>query len=291
MKKPAALFFLISVFLVSCSLKKAQDEPKSKAEIETIASPTNRVKLNSEIEWEKLNPARGNASPEAGTIWGDRNGEVATGFLAKFSDGFSSPPHIHNVTYRAVVISGTIHNDDPQAENMWMKPGSFWTQPVGESHITSATGSNNIAYVEIDKGPYLVKPTTEAFDNGERPVNIDASNVVWLNVNETNLIDSSFTADESPQVSFLWANNGLQGNFIKLPAGFNGKLRSNGAVFHAIVISGELNYQMLNQESPLLLDPGSYFTSEEKSIHALAVKPNAESIIYVRSDENFSIVK
>ena len=59
-------------------------------------------------------------------------------------DGFSSPPHIHNVTYRAMVIKGLVHNDDPEAENMWMPPGSFWTQPAGEAHITSAKGEENI---------------------------------------------------------------------------------------------------------------------------------------------------
>ena len=59
------------------------------------------VVLTSEIEWEQLNPARGDKSPQAGTLWGDRKGTVPTGFLAKFVDGFSSPPHIHNATYRA----------------------------------------------------------------------------------------------------------------------------------------------------------------------------------------------
>ena len=56
------------------------------------------------VKWEKLNPARGDKSPKAGTLWGDRKGKVATGFLAKFLDGFSSPPHIHNVSYRATYI-------------------------------------------------------------------------------------------------------------------------------------------------------------------------------------------
>lgn len=85
----------------------------------------------SEVEWEKMNPARGDKSPQAGTLWGDRKGKVPTGFLAKFVDGFSSPPHIHNATYRAVVISGLIHNDDPAAAESWMPTGSFWTQPKG----------------------------------------------------------------------------------------------------------------------------------------------------------------
>ena len=118
----------------------------------------------SKVNWEKLNPARGDKSPQAGTIWGDRKGEVETAFLAKFVDGFSSPPHIHNVSYRAIVIDGLIHNDDPKAANMWMPTGSYWTQPAGESHITSAKGKNNIALVEIDKGPYLVKPIKQKFD-------------------------------------------------------------------------------------------------------------------------------
>ena len=106
----------------------------------SVTNPTNKVKHSSEIEWEQLNPARGDQSPQAGTIWGDRKGEVATGFLAKFVDGFSSPPHIHNVSYRALVLEGLVHNDDPGASEMWMPTGSFWTQPAGEPHITSAKG-------------------------------------------------------------------------------------------------------------------------------------------------------
>ena len=150
--------------------------------ISTAAGPTNEVILASEVDWEQLNPARGDKSPKAATLWGDRRGPVPTGFLAKFVDGFSSPPHIHNITYRAVVISGAIHNDDPAAAKMWMSPGSFWTQPKGEIHITAAKGSNTIALVEIDKGPYLVLPKEQAFDSGERPINLDASNIVWVDV-------------------------------------------------------------------------------------------------------------
>lgn len=86
------------------------------------------VLLQSDVQWTPLNPARGDQSPQAGTLWGDRTNSGASGFLVQFVDGFSSPPHIHNVTYRGVVISGLIHNDDPKAEKMWMPEGSFWTQ-------------------------------------------------------------------------------------------------------------------------------------------------------------------
>ena len=159
---------LSSIVTAACAARRSQP------------SQAHEVVLISEVKWEKLNPARGDKSPQAGTLWGDRKGPVPTGFLAKFVDGFSSPPHIHNATYRAVVISGSIHNDDPDAADMWMPAGSFWTQPKGEVHITAARGATNMALVEIDKGPYLVLPVEEAFDSGERPVNVDASNIVWV---------------------------------------------------------------------------------------------------------------
>jgi hypothetical protein len=89
------------------------------------AEPTSKVVLTSEVNWEQLNPARGDKSPKAGTLWGDRNGPGPTGFLLKPADGFKSPPHIHNVSYRGVVISGLVHNDDPNADDMWMPTGSF----------------------------------------------------------------------------------------------------------------------------------------------------------------------
>ncbi|SMP67609.1 protein of unknown function, partial [Neorhodopirellula lusitana] len=172
---------------------------------EHAAKPTSNVVLASEVDWTPLNPARGDASPKAATLWGDRAGTQATGFLVQFADGFSSPPHIHNVTYRGMVISGGVHNDDEAAEPMWMPAGSFWTQPAGAPHITAARGLTT-AYIEIDKGPYLVMPTEEAFDRGERPVNVDASNIVWLGPSSTTWIQSAATKApaKQPQIAFLW---------------------------------------------------------------------------------------
>ncbi|OIQ28486.1 MAG: hypothetical protein BM564_08775 [Bacteroidetes bacterium MedPE-SWsnd-G2] len=263
--------------LSSCVNPQKQKEQKLADEIE---NPTNKVVLSSEIVWEKLNPDRGALSPQAGTIWGDRNDSVPTGFLAKFVDGFSSPPHIHNVTYRAVVISGLIHNDDPNAEQMWMKPGSFWTQPVGEPHITAAKGEENIALVEIDYGPYLVKPLTEAFDDGERPVNIDGSNVVWLNSDKCNWVNP----DSKAELSFLWRNKEYNGLFIKLPKGYDGVIESNGMVLHAVVIQGGLDYKMPQNKDVKGLDVGSYFGSSDRAFHSIVTNSDVETILYVRTN-------
>ena len=81
---------------------------------------TSEVVKRSEVEFIPLNPARGNLSPKSGKLWGNiRKGEPS-GMLVTFADGFQSPPHIHNITYRAVVISGAVYNGDPLAEKMWM---------------------------------------------------------------------------------------------------------------------------------------------------------------------------
>lgn len=97
-----------------------------------------------------------------------------------------------------MVVKGLIHNDDPSAEKMWMPQGSFWTQPAGESHITASKGES-IAYVEIDIGPYLVKPTDDNFDNGEQPINISKNNLIWLDKDKVKMI----MTDKS-EVAFLW---------------------------------------------------------------------------------------
>lgn len=275
---------VLVLFLGSCQGIGQITKDTGNDTLEEIENPTNKVLLSSEIIWEKLNPARGDQSPLAGTIWGNRNGTRATGFLAKFVDGFSSPPHIHNVTYRAVVIKGAIHNDDPNAEKMWMESGSFWTQPQGESHITAAKGEENMALVEIDNGPYLVKPITSSFDNGERPLNVDAANVVWLNSEQTNWIDTKSNAE----ISFLWENKDSKGVFVKLPKGFSGTIHTDGTVVHAVVIRGELKYTLPQNQEMKILDPGSSFSSTSKAIHNL-INPGNEVLLYIRTNGRIEI--
>jgi hypothetical protein len=136
------------------------------------AHAKDKVIAAKDVEWGYLNPARGDQSPGAADLWGDRTKDTATGMLVRFNKGFESPPHIHNITYRGIVIEGEMHNDDPNAAKMWMPTGSFWTQPAGEDHTTAAIDKTNLIYLEIDEGPYLVKPPKEHFDNGERPINV-----------------------------------------------------------------------------------------------------------------------
>lgn len=281
MKKTIVLV-LLSFIVTQCKSPKDKEAAAKQS--------TNKVVLSSEINWEPLNPARGGNSPKAGTVWGNRKDTVPTGFLAKFKDGFSSPPHIHNVSYRALVISGEIHNDDADADEMWMSVGSFWTQPAGAPHITAAKGTENIAYVEIDSGPYLVKPIEKAFDNGEKPVNIDASNIVWLGADKTSVIEKNKEVKNEAKVTFLWEKNGIQGTLIKLPLDFKGIIESTGAIFYAIVIQGELSYQESINKETKVLDPGSYFNSQGVSKHQISVDSKKECLVYIRANNNYKVI-
>ncbi|MEO1375118.1 MAG: DUF4437 domain-containing protein [Cyanobacteria bacterium J06635_10] len=279
-------FLLLALALFVTALGCAQIASQ-RIEPESAANPTSEVVLKSEIQWGPLNPARGDNSPKAGTLWGDRTASGPSGFLVEFVDGFSSPPHIHNVTYRGMVISGLIHNDDPNAEKMWLPKDSFWTQPAGGVHITAAKGSNNLAYIEIEDGPYLVLPPEKAFSSSEKPINVDVSNIVW--VNQPGITDSA----NGPKVAFLWGKpqgNQLNGTLIKLPPEFTGKIRSYGSTFGAVVIQGQPQYQVPNDTEIKTLVPGSYFSSKGKSVHQVSSKAGEESIIYVRTNGKFDVI-
>lgn len=272
----SALACALMLGTVGASLALADTTPK----MEVV--PVNEVK------WSPLNPLRGDLSPGAGKLWGDRTGGGPSGFLVRFKKGFSSPPHIHNVTYRGVVIRGLVHNDDPDAAKMWMPTGSFWTQPAGEVHITAAEGDENLAYIEIGDGPYLVRPAKQSFDNGERPINVDVSNIVWVNPR------NAPASGNGAKMAYLWGEprDGHQnGTLVKLPAGFRGEMRSSGTSLRAIVIQGETSHQTHGVGGPQSLEPGSYFGSQEDGVHQVSCDAKVECLIYAHTIGELSIAQ
>ena len=238
-----------------------------------------------ELMWGYLNPLRGDKSPRAADLWGDRTKNIATGMLVGFKKGFSSPPHIHNITYRGVVIEGLMHNDDPGAEKMWLPAGSYWTQPAGENHITAANGDTNLIFLEINSGPYLVKPTNQQFDDGERPINVHASNVVWLDETESVLLDGG-----NIDIAYLWETRHpkpVAGYLLKLGAGFTGQISITASEFRAVVVRGDVSYKSDETSETLPLLQSSYFRSTGAFKHEL--KANEDSTIYVRTNGKLKV--
>ncbi len=242
-----------------------------------------------EVVWTPLNPARGKLGPRAATLWGDRTNMGKTGFLVSFRKGFASPPHIHNVSYRGIVISGRIHNDDPAAEDMWLTPESYWTQPAGHVHITSAHADTNLAYIEIDQGPYLVRPTSEAFDNGETSLNLDRSNLVWINTAD---IEWTGKPGRTTQLAFLWGRpnaDTMFGSLLRLPAGFRGSLRSGASEFRALTILGQTGLSTPNTEEKRALAPGSYFGSDGVASFDISCNGPTICTLYLATADTFSL--
>ncbi len=231
--------------------------------------------LASKVDWQQLNPARGDESPKAATLWGDRKGKVATGFLFHGVDGFKSPPHVHNVSYRGIVLRGLIHNDDEAAPSMWMPKLSFWTQPKGQAHITAVKGPDSLAYIEIDSGPYLVRPTEQAFDSPERPVNVDASNLVWV------------SAAKGVQTAFLWgAIEGKErnGRMIRLPVDSKAVLYSQGAEFRLVVTQGTPTLHPTGER----MEIGSYLRSSGGGVK-VSCEGSEGCIFYVHTRGGFEV--
>jgi uncharacterized protein DUF4437 len=239
-----------------------------------------RVVTPAQLDWTPLNPKRGKKGPQAATLWGDRTGTGASGFLVRFVDGFSSPPHIHNVSYRALVVHGELHNAAPEAPMTWMPTASYWTQPKGASHITSARGARNVAYVEIDEGPYLVHPPEDAFESGEVAINVDFSNLVWVSPFQV------ASQTRRVEMAYLWGQPtgpGRHGLLLRIPAGQDVKLISNQGM-RAVVISGQLNHRHGSDAAAVTLDPGSHFSSEStRTGHHLEARDDI-AFLYVRAD-------
>lgn len=237
------------------------------------------------VNWGYLNPLRGDLSPGAADLWGNRTKDLATGMLVRFSKGFESPPHIHNITYRGIVIEGMMHNDAPDATKMWMPAGSFWTQPAGEDHTTAANGESNLIYLEIDHGPYLVKSSNNAFDNGERALNLHKDNMVWLDSSELQNIHV-----EGVKSTFLWHSTAdIKGSMIKLPAGFKGSIDTKAKEFRAVVISGEVEYRSVDVQKAQPLAPGSYFESTDDFSHEITNISQGETTIYIRTNSLYQV--
>jgi hypothetical protein len=188
-----------------------------------------------------------------------------------------------------MVIKGLIHNDDPHAEAMWMPTGSFWTQPKGAAHITAAKGTDTLAYIEIEEGPYLVRPVEEAFQSEERPVNVDASDIVWLNASEiigNVLIDAPTPADDA-KIAYLWGDphdDDPSGILVKLRAGSAGMMRSNRSTYRAVVIQGSPAHHTVDGSDPTIMGPGSYIGSNGASAR-VSCESREDCILYVRMED------
>ncbi|WP_298301151.1 DUF4437 domain-containing protein [uncultured Erythrobacter sp.] len=235
-----------------------------------------------EVDYIPLNPARGDAAPQAGVLWGDIRSDTASGTLLRFADGFSSPPHIHNITYRAVVIEGQLHNAPPNAPMNWMGPGSFWVQAAVEDHITAAKpGSSALAFLEIETGPYLVEPSSEAFRPLDTSLNLEASDIEWSSIAEEKWI-SSKTAGSAGEFAVLWGDPVSGARLIKLSKDAPVRLKFDTSDLRAVVVQGAIEQHVPSVSDPTPIGPGGFFRASI-AIENVLTCTTEECLVYLRT--------
>jgi len=77
----------------------------------------------------------------------------------------------------------------------------------------------------------------------------------------------------------------LNGSFVKIPAGFEGEIKSSASVFRGVIISGEAQYK--SSDEIVGLEAGSYFGSDKEQIHSIS--SDKETVIYIRTNNKFEI--
>ena len=95
-------------------------------------------------------------------------------------------------------------------------------------------------------------------------------------------------------MAYLWGHlEGDQpnGTFIKLPAGFKGKLHSTASTFRAVVIQGQIQYSETEAKTTAKnLVPGSYFGSKGDWTHHITADEDQETILYIRSEGSYQLL-
>ena len=66
---------------------------------------------------------------------------------------------------------------------------------------------------------------------------------------------------------------------------------STGEILHAVIIKGELNYMMPENNEVKFLDPGSYFNSSGKSVHSIRNKSTNEAVVYIRTNGSINVLE
>ena len=130
-------------------------------------------------------------------------------------------------------------------------------------------------------------PSDEQFDNGERPLNLHNSNIVWLEESHAHHIDA-----DDVEIAFLWGSVSESepgGSLVKLPAGFKGEMLTEASEFRAIVIEGEIRYKSSDVEEEQTLRAGSYFVSSRDFTHEVSVQSDSGATLYIRSNDRFQI--
>ncbi len=88
-----------------------------------------------QVDYQPLNPARGDASPQAGTLWGDLDDGGLSASFVKLPAGHTSDLSVESDRLRAVIVDGAlIHSVAGLETQSELGAGGFFESDAGVPH-------------------------------------------------------------------------------------------------------------------------------------------------------------
>lgn len=206
------------------------------------------------------------------------------GTFGKFPAGFETPAHIHSHGYRAVVLQGEMTNPfEGETNPPVMTAGSFWSVSAGENHTTACVSDTPCEFMMWgnEKFDFIA-------DGNDSTVVSDIVGSVILPEEE-----KSFTPQFGP-VEFADAfgsrETGPHGTFGKFPAGFETPSHTHSHGYRAIVLKGEMTNPFAGEESPAVMQPGSYWSVAAGDEHTTACVSDTPCEFLMWGDRNFDFI-
>lgn len=197
------------------------------------------------------------------------------GTFGIFGAGAASPPHTHSSEYYAVVIEGEMNNPfGTEADPPSLVPGSFWTVPANDQHVTAClTPDNECRFFFHATSAFDFTPIDEL----TQPRSSEAGSVPLDTIDFEELAPYDGAAT-------MWGDRGTgpHGTIVRVEAGEStGDLAQRNA-FTLVPATGALSIDTGNGSTDVAI--GSIVEAETNTPHSLACCGNTDCVFYLFSD-------
>ena len=259
--------------LVACGTQSDPETPEPEApaaEAPEPAAPTSSSTNAADVEWAPLNPEQ----PE-GPSWVVLEGDPTQGaftMMAKLGAGFETPLHKHPSGFTGVVISGEVSHGASKDAVKVIGPGTLWTEPANEAHVTGCVGDEDCVFVGRMDGPMAMTPVETPDETPSASV-VGAADIEYTPVNPEQ--------PEGPGMAVL-SGDQTQGAFVALvrfPGGLSTPEHVHSASYVGVVISGQIQ-----DGEGAAKAPGSHWNNAAGHPHQTSCVEGDDCVFFVSMD-------
>ena len=267
--------------LMACGKKNLSETPP--AEVEAPApeaaapapepepeAPTSSATAAADVPWAPVNPEQ----PE-GPSWVILEGDPSKGaftMMAKLGAGFETPLHKHPAGFTGVVISGEVRHGASKDAAKAMGPGTMWTEPADEAHVTACVGEEDCVFVGRMDGPMAMTPVDAPSETAKATV-VPAAEIAYQPVNPEQ--------PQGPGMALL-SGDQTQGAFVALarfPGGMITPEHVHTAGYVGVVIAGQIK-----DGEGAAKTAGSYWNNAAQHPHETSCVEGQDCVFFVSMD-------